>query len=52
MAQGTIIRWGQDTPMGRGNFEGKVMTADSSPRVAANELVHRLRCGGIIARMD
>ena len=38
--------------MERGNFEGKDMPADLSPLAAANELVRRLRGGGIIARAE
>jgi len=33
-------------------LRGKDMLADLSPLAAANELVRRLRCGGIIARAE
>ena len=33
-------------------LRGKDMPADLSPLAAANELVRRLRCGGIIARAE
>jgi len=32
-----VLDGGPDPPMGRGNFEGKVMPADLSPLAAANE---------------
>jgi len=33
-------------------LRGKLMPTDLSPLAAANELVRRLRCGGIIARAE
>ena len=33
-------------------LRGKDMPADLSPLAATNELVRRLRCGGIIARVE
>ena len=47
-----VLDGDQHSPMGRGNFEGKVMPADLSPLMAANEIVRRLRCGGLIARAE
>jgi len=47
-----VLDAGPDLPTGRGNFEGKVMPADLSPLATAHELVRRLRCGGIIARVE
>jgi len=43
---------GARSPMRGAVFTGKVMSADLSPLAAANELVCRLRCGGIIARVE
>ena len=41
-----------DPPWEGAILRGKDMPADLSPLAAANELVRRLRCGGIIAHAE
>ena len=47
-----VLDWGSDPPWQGAILRGKDMPADLSPLAAANELVRRLRCGGIIARAE
>ena len=51
--KGPCTRWGFRSPIWEGAIlRGKDMPADLSPLAVANELVCRLRCGGIIARAE
>ena len=47
-----ILDGGSDPPWEGAILRGKDMPADLSPLAAANELVRRLRCDGIIARAE
>jgi len=47
-----VLDGGSDPPWEGTILRGKDMSADLSPLEAANELVRRLQCGGIIARAE